>query len=73
MTLVDEADLGAHRPGQAIPLIDAQKENDRVILLTGTNADRAVKVWGDRVDSLISYTYYEALVNKRDSQLSLIK
>jgi len=73
LTLIDEADLGAHRPGQAIPLINAQKKEDRVILLTGTNSDRAIREWADKVDSLISYTYYEALVDKKESQLKLSK
>ena len=66
MLIVDEADFGAHQKGQAEPLI-AQLDNiDRVVIMTGTNADRAVTHWP--VDQIISVTYPELLMQKRETQ-----
>jgi tetrahydromethanopterin S-methyltransferase subunit G len=71
LTLVDEADLGSHQPKQAQALIKAIKEGDKVILLTGTNADRAVGSWGNLIQDFISCTYYEALVHKKEAKEAL--
>jgi hypothetical protein len=66
MLIVDEADFGAHQKGQAEPLIDQLDNIDRVIIMTGTNADRAVTHWP--VDQIISVTYPELLMQKRETQ-----
>lgn len=71
LTLVDEADLGSHRDKQAQALIKVIKEGDKVILLTGTNADRAVGSWGDLIQDFVSCTYYEALVHKKEAKEAL--
>lgn len=71
LTLVDEADLGSHQPKQAQALINAIKDGDKVILLTGTNADRAVGSWGNLIQDFISCTYYEALVHKKEAKEAL--
>jgi hypothetical protein len=65
MLIVDEADLGAHQIGQAKPLIDAKKIDDMVLVMTGTNADRASKFW--EIDHIIPITYSDLLVNKYDA------
>ena len=60
--IVDEADYGAHKPGQAKILIDSynkNKSNTKVMLMTGTNADRAMSEWP--IDSTVSITYPELL------------
>lgn len=60
--IIDEADFGAHKAGQSEPLINAVKDNDKVLIMTGTNADRAASVW--KVDGMISTTYFELLSHK---------
>lgn len=60
--IVDEADFGAHKPGQALPLIQAVKGTDKVLLMTGTNADRAASLW--KIDHMLSTTYFELLAHK---------
>jgi DNA-binding NarL/FixJ family response regulator len=60
---VDEADFGVHRSNQSKPLINARSEQDVVILMTGTNADKAASIWP--VDHYLSVTYPELLVEKR--------
>lgn len=62
LIIVDEADFGMHRPGQARPLITARKKDDVVVLMTGTNGDRAVSEW--RADHYMSVTYPELLMEK---------
>lgn len=62
LTIVDEADYGVQHPNQAMALINAQKDNDRVILMTGTGADRAAGNWN--IDYHTSTTYIELLVEK---------
>lgn len=64
LLIVDEADFGIHQTKQALPLIDAQKENDVTILMTGTNADKAGGVWP--VDHYLSVTYPELVIAKRN-------
>ena len=60
--IVDEADYGAHKPAQAKILIDSynkNKSNTKIMLMTGTNADRAMSEWP--VDDTVSITYPELL------------
>lgn len=64
MVIVDEADYGAHRPKQSIPLVSATKPEDKIIIMTGTNADRAVGSW--KVDHIMSTTYFELLTHKAE-------
>ena len=63
LVLVDEADFGVHRPNQSKPLVEARKEGDVVILMTGTNGDKAAGTWA--VDHYLSVTYPELLIEKR--------
>lgn len=71
LMFIDEADYGVHRSGQADPLIEARSSTDIVILGTGTNGDRAVGAWD--VDYMVSYTYPELLMTKRDTLDKKIK
>lgn len=64
LLIVDEADFGAHKPKQALPLVDAMKSNDVVIHMTGTNADRAVGLWP--IDHQLSVVYPELVMEKRN-------
>jgi hypothetical protein len=66
LVVVDEADFGVHKAGQAKPLIDAKGSNDTIILMTGTNADKAASYWP--IDSSLSVVYPELLMEKRLSQ-----
>ena len=63
--IIDEADQGIHKPGQADLLIKARKPDDVVIIMTGTNADRAVSLWN--IDYAVSVTYPELLMDKKDT------
>ena len=62
LLIVDEADYGVHKLGQAEPLINAQRADDIVILMTGTNSDRAATFWDP--DHMVSVTYPELLMEK---------
>lgn len=62
MLIIDEADFGAHQFNQAKALIKAKKANDVVILMTGTNADKAASYWS--VDHYISTVYLQLLMEK---------
>jgi hypothetical protein len=66
LVIVDEADFGVHRAGQAKPLVDARGANDVIVLMTGTNADKAAGYWP--VDSTQSVVYPELLIEKRLAQ-----
>ncbi len=63
LVVIDEADFGVHRAGQSQPLVDALQANDTVILMTGTNGDKAASIWP--VDHYLSVTYPELLIEKR--------
>jgi hypothetical protein len=63
LTFIDEADFGAHRSGQAMAMIDAQQPDDVVILMTGTNPDRAASAW--KIDFVDTVVYPELLIEKR--------
>lgn len=62
LLIIDEADFGVHKENQAKPLQDAQRKGDWVILMTGTNADRAASRWN--IDHYMSVTYPELLMMK---------
>jgi hypothetical protein len=66
LLVVDEADYGAWRVGQCDPLIKNVRDGDLVILMTGTNADRAVGGWN--VDAVVQVTYIEMLMEKKETQ-----
>lgn len=66
MLIVDEADFGAHQPKQSKPLVNNLNNVDYVIIMTGTNADRAVTFWP--IDTMLSVTYPELLMQKRKIQ-----
>lgn len=63
LVLIDEADFGVHKQNQSQPLIDARTDDDVVILMTGTNGDKAAGIWP--VDHYLSVTYPELLIEKR--------
>ena len=67
LVLIDEADFGVHQVKQSQPLIEARSEQDVVILMTGTNGDKAASVWP--VDHYLSVTYPELLIEKHKDRL----
>jgi hypothetical protein len=67
LVLIDEADFGVHQVKQSQPLIKARGEHDVVILMTGTNGDKAASVWP--VDHYLSVTYPELLIEKHRTRL----
>lgn len=66
MLIVDEADFGAHQIKQAQPLVDKLPNIDYTVIMTGTNADRAVTHWP--ISSVVSVTYPELLIQKKISE-----
>ena len=66
MLIVDEADYGIHQINQAKLLVDSRDANDVVVLMTGTNADKAVNHWN--ADSFHSVVYPELIMYKRSGQ-----
>lgn len=66
MLIVDEGDFGAHKPKQAEPLVKNLKKLDYTIIMTGTNADRAVTFWP--INTAVSVTYPELIIQKRKIQ-----
>jgi hypothetical protein len=66
MLIVDEADFGAHRMGQAMPLVEQIDYVDYTIVMTGTNADRAATFWP--IDKIVSVTYPELLIQKSETR-----
>lgn len=62
LVFIDEADYGAHTNKQADPFINAKKKNDVVVLMTGTNGERACGNW--EIDHYIGTTYAELLMEK---------
>jgi len=67
LVIIDEADFGVHQANQSRPLIEARGEDDFVILMTGTNGDKAASIW--EVDHYLSVTYPELLIEKRKDRL----
>jgi hypothetical protein len=62
LVFIDEADFGAHTEKQADPFIEAQGKNDVVVLMTGTNGERACGNW--KIDHYLGTTYAELLMEK---------
>lgn len=62
LVFIDEADYGAHTEKQADPFIAAKKPNDIVILMTGTNGERACGKW--KIEHYLGTTYAELLMEK---------
>jgi len=62
LVFIDEADFGAHTEKQADPFIAAQSARDVVVLMTGTNGERAVGNWV--IDHYLGTTYAELLMEK---------
>lgn len=67
LVIVDEADFGVHQVKQSTPLIESRGENDVVILMTGTNGDKAASIWP--VDHYLSVTYPELIMEKHANRL----
>ena len=67
LVIVDEADFGVHQVKQSQPLIEARGEKDIVVLMTGTNGDKAASIWP--VDHYLSVTYPELLIEKHKGRL----
>jgi len=67
LVIIDEADFGVHRAGQSQPLIDARSDDDTIILMTGTNGDKAAGIWV--VDHYLSVTYPELLIEKHQDRI----
>jgi hypothetical protein len=67
LMIIDEADFGVHQSKQSTPLIEARNEDDVVILMTGTNGDKAASIWP--VDHYLSVTYPELLMEKHADRL----
>jgi hypothetical protein len=65
MVIVDEGDFGAHQPAQAEIISNNIKEDDVLIVMTGTNADRASSIYD--IDYPKSVPYFQLLVDKRES------
>lgn len=68
LVLVDEADFGVHKANQSRPLIEARSADDVVVLMTGTNGDKAASIW--EVDHYLSVTYPELLMEKHGDRLA---
>lgn len=67
MLIIDEADFGAHTKNQADVLVEKVNGDDcKVIIMTGTNADRAVTHW--QIDTVVSVTYPELLIQKSETK-----
>jgi hypothetical protein len=65
LVFVDEADYGAHKKNQFDALQLMVNTDDVLILMTGTNSDRASSEWD--IDLMVSTTYFELLVNKKEA------
>lgn len=67
LVIIDEADFGVHQVKQSQPLIEARGSKDIVVLMTGTNGDKAASIWP--VDHYLSVTYPELLIEKHKDRL----
>jgi hypothetical protein len=67
LVIIDEADFGVHQIQQSRPLIESRSDDDVIILMTGTNGDRAASSWP--VDHYLSVTYPELLIEKHRDRL----
>lgn len=72
LLIVDEADYGSHHINQSGILIKhTQKNDDVVILMTGTNSDRVRKHWS--IQLTVNCTYLELLIDKHEDSLPINK
>jgi hypothetical protein len=62
LVFIDEADFGAHTANQSDPFVAARKSNDVIVLMTGTNGERACGSW--TIDHYLGTTYAELLMEK---------
>jgi len=62
LVFIDEADFGAHTANQADPFIAAKQKDDAIVLMTGTNGERACGNW--KIDHYLGTTYAELLMEK---------
>ena len=62
LLFIDEADYGAHTANQSDPFVAARDADDVVILMTGTNGERALGSWV--IDHYVGTTYAELLMEK---------
>jgi hypothetical protein len=62
LVFIDEADFGAHTAKQSDPFIAARNHDDVIILMTGTNGERACGNWA--IDHYLGTTYAELLMEK---------
>lgn len=62
LVLIDEADFGAHKDGQTTVFRENRNADDVVVLMTGTNGDRAVGSWN--TDHYLNVVYTELLMEK---------
>jgi len=69
LVIIDEADFGVHQVRQSQPLVEARGEDDVVVLMTGTNGDKATSIWP--VDHYLSVTYPELLMEKHIDRLEI--
>jgi hypothetical protein len=68
LVFIDEADFGAHTKKQTTPFIESCQPTDRVVLMTGTNGERACGEW--KIDHYLGMTYAELLVERKEVLLS---
>ena len=64
MLVIDEADFGVHADNQASLLINGRKDDDIVIIMTGTNSDKAAGGWV--IDHTLSVMYPELVLSKTE-------
>lgn len=67
LIIIDEADFGVQQCKQCTPLIKARGADDTVVLMTGTNGDKAASMW--EVDHYLGVTYPELLMEKNAHRL----
>jgi len=68
LLIIDEADFGSHTEKQSNILIKNQRKNDKVILMTGTNADRAISSWN--IDFYQNVIYPELIMMKNLNKIN---
>ena len=72
MWIVDEADFGAHQKNQVDALKQGVKDEDFLLLMTGTNPDVAVRKWvNSRKFKDLVCTYSELLLQKAKTKLEM--
>lgn len=72
MWIIDEADFGAHQKKQVDALKQGVKDEDLLLLMTGTNPDVAVRQWASsRNFKDLVCTYSELLIQKNKTKLEM--